>query len=252
MVIPITIMVLVFVFWPKKALPEPEKIIKKEVELFKFAVMADIHNDTEMLTKALAMAGSNGNKWVIVAGDLTNNGNISELNKVKKVLDEGGVEYYAVPGNHDVIKNEYDDVFGKEYGVVTEDKLKLILIDNSRKEGLGEVQKEWIVETVADCFILKCLAVMHKPLDHTFTTHVMGEYSDTVTAEAGWLNQLLIENGVVSLYAGHLHYSSGYTLNGMETILVGAVSSVRNNQSSRMTEVTWNGETVTNTVKEIE
>jgi len=90
------------------------------------------------------------------------------------------------------------------------------------------------------------------PLEHGVTKHVMGENSEKVTGEAGWLHQLLVNNGVKSIYAGHLHYSDEYTIDGLKTNLVGAISRDRNNQVPKMVEVEFDGKEIVNRVVEVE
>jgi len=203
----------------------------------KVAVMADIHTDTEELKKMLDMVKNNGVELVVVAGDLTIKGEREELIKVKKVLDESNLKYVAVPGNHEYSMKIFVEIFGKNYQSIRLQEIKLILIDNSYWRGLGEEQKGWLEEELADCRVLICVAVMHKPLNNLLSTHVMGENNKKVTIEAGWLRELLINYGVKQIEAGHLHYASSYELEGIRTDIVGAISRDRNNQSPRYTEL---------------
>jgi len=214
-------------------LPKPTIIENK----LKIAVMADIHNDEEELRIMLKKAKGNGVEMVVLAGDLTNNGKTSELIKIKEVLDESGVKYAAVPGNHEYYIDEFVKIFGKNYQSIRLGEVKLILVDNSYWKGLDEVHKKWLEGEVGECRVLICVAVMHKPLNNLFSSHVMGENNDKATAEALWMRELLITFGVRQIEAGHLHYASSYELEGIRTDIVGAVSRERNNQSPRYTEL---------------
>lgn len=240
-----------WIFWPRNEEIVPPKLVEEEVKkpVFKFVVMADVHNDNEELTKALRQASGD---LMVLAGDLSINGSKTELVGVKKTLDDSAREFFVVPGNHDVIKKQFGAVFGKGYQVYKIDNLKLILIDNSYWAGLGEEQKLWIENEVGECKVLVCVGIMHMPLEHNFTEHVMGEDNLTGTADAKWLHKILVDNNVNSIYAGHLHYSSGYTIDNLRTNLVGAISRTRNNQTPRMMEVEFDGKTLTNKVVEIE
>ena len=102
---------------------------------------------------------------------------------------------------------------------------------------MGEEQKNWIDGEVKECLVVKCVAVMHMPLVNNFSEHVMGEYKDLTAQEAEWLKTTLLKNGVKVGYSGHLHYSSDYEIDGWQTVLVGAISSTRNTQSPRFTEM---------------
>ena len=232
---------------PKIQNPKPkiEEVIKREKkEILRFAVMADVHNDTESLSKALDLVE---NELVVVAGDLTINGTEKEQMAIKKVLGDR----FAVPGNHDIYKSVW--IFGRKYQSIEKNNVKLILVDNSHWRGLGEEQKIWIGGEVGECVIKKCLAIMHKPLENHFSTHVMGENSKVVTAEAGWLKELFLRNNVRTGYSGHLHYASSYTIGGWETVLVGAISKDRNTETPRFTEVVvYDDGSVSNEVKLIQ
>lgn len=237
-----------WIFWPREVV-SPALEGEQEVKIFRMAIMADVHNDNEQLTKAIRQTSG---ELMVVAGDLTINGNKTELDKVKKTLDEGGKKYLVVPGNHDVIKKQFDNVFGFRYQTFNKDNLKLILIDNSYWAGLGEEQKNWIAKETEECKILVCLGIMHMPLEHNFSEHVMGEDNLQGTADAKWLHDILVENGVKSIFTGHLHYSTGYTIDNLKTNIVGAISRERNNQTPRMMEVEWDGKELKTKVVEIE
>ncbi|MCX6726576.1 MAG: hypothetical protein NTY75_02025, partial [Candidatus Shapirobacteria bacterium] len=88
--------------------------------------------------------------------------------------------------------------------------------------------------------------------EHSLTTHVMGEDNKKGTEDAKWLHKILVSSNVKSIYAGHLHYSSTYTMDNLTTNLVGAISSTRNNQTPRMMEVEFNGKEIVNKIVEIE
>lgn len=225
--------------------------IKPTESAVKVAIMADVHNDTETLKKALEQAKKEGVTMVIVNGDMTINGQTKELAAVRAVLDESGIKYAVVPGNHDWWgkAGTYTAVFGIGYGVLRVDDAKYILINNSDGKGLGDRQWAWLANELGECWVVTCAAVAHEPLNHHFSVHVMGEKNNKVAAEAGKLLELLVKNNVGKLYSGHLHYASSYNLGGMETILVGAISSSRNTQTPRWTMVEGGEERVVEVVE---
>lgn len=203
----------------------------------KVAVMADIHNDNEELKIMLNIAKYNSVEIVVLDGDLTNDGKLSDLVKIKKTLDEVGLRYAVVPGNHEYYLDNFLKVFGKNYQSIRIDETKLILIDNSFWQGLDEEQKKWIEMETRECRVLVCVAIMHKPLNNVLSTHIMGENNKKAASEATWLRELLISSGVKQIESGHLHYASSYELEGIRTDVVGAISRERNNQNPRYTEL---------------
>jgi predicted phosphodiesterase len=214
----------------------------KEQNVSKIGVMADTHLDWDSFKKALKLAKSRGEEMVIIDGDLTSVGSEAELKAAKKVLEESGIKYLAVPGNHDLwvgdrIKADlFGKYFGEEYGAVKLEGVKLILVNNGGAGGLGEKQKQWLEGELKECRQIRCIAVMHMPIKHNFSTHVMGEDSREVTKEAEKLWQELKESGVKEILAGHLHYSGSYEIEGIRTYVVGAITAERNNQTPRFTE----------------
>lgn len=213
--------------------PVPTVFEKK----IKIAVMADVHDDSDQLKIMLDMAKNDGVEMVVVAGDLTNEGKVNELTKIKNTLDNSALKYAVVPGNHEYFLKDFINIFGKNYQSIKLGEVKLILMDNSYWQGMDEIQKKWIESEVSECRIMICVAIMHKPLNNSFSTHVMGENNKKATAEAKWLKDLLISSGVKQIEAGHLHYASSYELEGIRTDIVGAISRDRNNQTPRYTEL---------------
>ena len=247
-----SLMVLIVVgvwWWKNSQRPDQKGEEKKTEEIVrvkevKFGVMADVHMDWNNLKKAIDLAQSRGERRIIIAGDLTSVGSKKELVAAKKVLDESGMPYFVVPGNHDRYTGDrtkediFGEVFEKSYQSLKEGSLKLILVDNGGKAGLGGVQTEWLKKEVEECRVWVCVAVMHMPLENNFSEHVMGEGSTAVTLEAALLIKMLKEAGVKEIVAGHLHYASTYEIGGVRTILVGAVAEARNTQTPRFTELT--------------
>lgn len=81
----------------------------------KFAVMADIHDNTSGLKKMMSKAKNDGMDIVLIAGDMTHDGTSSQLKAVKNVLDDSGMRYEATEGNHDMRKGLFDDIFGESF-----------------------------------------------------------------------------------------------------------------------------------------
>lgn len=227
--------------------PEGQEITEK---LIKFAVMSDIHSDWENFRKALQKAKNEGTEFVIVAGDLTTVGKESELLEAKRILDESGLKYYAVPGNHDVwwgrkFKDDiWGEVFGNSFQSFKDDGIKFILVNNGDGEngaigiigeigGIREKQEDWLKKEAEECLRIYCLVFMHMPLNHPSSLHIMGEENPAVASEAAELVKLFVKNQVREIFVGHLHFSSSYELNGLKTIVIGAVSAERNFQSPK-------------------
>ena len=203
----------------------------------KFAVTGDIHNCTSCLEKIIKRAKDDGIQILILAGDLTTNGTKDELTAIKKVLDSSDMKYVVTPGNHDGYKGLYYSVFELGFQSFKINGNKFILIDDSSYKSLNynsktADQKNWIVSEVGECKTVTCIVVMHRPVNHPSSDHVMGEDNSNSMAEAKWLLKLLVDNKIKEIESGHIHRFETYIKGGMKTNLVGP------GQYSRFSEFT--------------
>lgn len=220
------------------------KISQKEVEIkpvekkvARIAVVADIHNDVDYLKKAINRSKELGVELMIVDGDMSKEGKKEELLTIKKVLDESGLKYLTVPGNHDWWDGKYSEVFGKSYQSLKwgDFGYKLILVDNGNWWGLGESQKEWLGGEIGECKVIKCVVFGHVPLNHPNSKHVMGEDRPKVMTQGLELIKQMIENKVERWVSGHIHFQKEYEKDGLKTIIVGSLSQERSAQRPRWT-----------------
>jgi predicted MPP superfamily phosphohydrolase len=206
-----------------------------------FAVISDIHSDYQNLEKVLDKIKTDQMDFVVVVGDLSTVGALSELKKVKEVLDKSNLVYYVIPGNHDdyektKLTDPFLDVFGANYESFQINKIRFILIDNAGS--IDQAQSNWIDQQVVDCPKLYCLVFAHMPLNHEYLKHIMGEDNLIIADQAKILVKKFVEFKIKKLYAGHIHYLSDYGLDGLETRTDGAVFTNKNTTPSRFVEVT--------------
>jgi len=233
---------------------QPVEVVSTQSQTpLKFAVLSDIHSDLTNLSKALTKVKTDGDQFIIVTGDLTEVGTLKELTAVKTALDQSGLTYYAVPGNHDYWQSRnlsqplFQQIFGYTYtsltfsnhgGKIAAD-YELVLVDNGDDyKGIDGAQGQWLASQLATCHVVTCLVFMHEPLSHPTGPHVMGETTPAVAAQVPGLVKELVDANVKELFVGHLHYSSHYTKDGLTTTIVGAVTKDRNWQTPRFLEVT--------------
>ncbi|PIQ70349.1 hypothetical protein COV89_00925 [Candidatus Shapirobacteria bacterium CG11_big_fil_rev_8_21_14_0_20_40_12] len=219
----------------------------------KFAVMADVHSDWGNFKIAIEKAKKDESEFVIIAGDLTTIGKKEEFLEAKKILDESGLKYYVIPGNHDIWwgrrfkQNLWGEVFEKSFMSFNIEDKKFILVNNGDGENGLEAsggQEEWLRREVEECLKAYCLVFLHEPLNHPTSSHIMGEENLAVATQAAQLVKLLVKNKVEQIFAGHLHFSSSYELEDLKTTIVGAITSERNFQSPKFLEVSALEETI--------
>jgi len=92
---------------------------------FKFALLSDLHitksgNASEDLQRAVDQINASGDiDFVLVTGDITEEGDRASLMKAKSILDELNIKYYIIPGNHETKWSDsgvtaFGDIFGSE------------------------------------------------------------------------------------------------------------------------------------------
>lgn len=92
---------------------------------FRFALITDLHITktepaVEDLTKVVNQINATSNlDFVLVTGDITEEGDRESLKKAKGVLDKLNIKYYIIPGNHETTWTEsgmtaFADIFGGE------------------------------------------------------------------------------------------------------------------------------------------
>ncbi|MDR3118461.1 MAG: PQQ-binding-like beta-propeller repeat protein [Mediterranea sp.] len=92
---------------------------------FRFALITDLHITktepaVEDLQKAVSQINATGNlDFVLVTGDITEEGDRESLKKAKAILDQLKPSYHIIPGNHETTWSEsgmtaFGDIFGSE------------------------------------------------------------------------------------------------------------------------------------------
>lgn len=216
---------------------------------FKFALVADSHNDNANLAKALQMAKDQKVEFIIGLGDYTDVGTLEELQIAKAEFDLTGIRYFPTAGDHDLWDSRdkkkdplqnYLQLFGPPYQAFTSNGVRFIVIDNSDNyTGLGEGQKMWLDQELekakADPEIGLLLVFMHEPLYHPSSDHFMGKETPSLQQEAKELAKKLKEAGVKEVVAGDIHYFTRYKdpETGLQMTTLGAITSARNAQTPR-------------------
>lgn len=240
-------------------------LIGKEV-LFKICIVSDIHQDLESLTKAGEKIKSSGCERIFVIGDLTNYGDVKSLVEVRDILSSFGIEYYTIPGDHDIAEtfnvSNFNQVFGVNYRFIEYGGVRFMLIDNSPNfTVIDKVQMSWIQNNIdrAD-FVVISQPLYTEGLNPPFNITYMGsmlntpEGDDMKEKQQQVLEQgrLLLDtirksNSVMAIFAGEHHRSSKIVdsvRSGLSHLVVGAVTSTVNNlpqsaiQTSRFSVLT--------------
>ena len=106
----------------------PQEIDKGPVNAtFTFAIFSDLHlsdtlsQNSEDLQNAITEVNANKNlAFVLITGDITDNGDTKSLRLAKTLLNELKIPYYIIPGNHDTRISEsggsdFTSIFGDQH-----------------------------------------------------------------------------------------------------------------------------------------
>ncbi|RJR27978.1 metallophosphoesterase [candidate division WWE3 bacterium] len=209
--------------------------------LIKLAVMSDTHNDFENLRSALSDAKEKGIGNVFFLGDFTELGLTEDLEDAKEIMEGGGIDYLAIPGDHDLWKTvgpeNFLTIFKKNNHTVTLNGVKFVLLDNSANYTLIDDETiSWFQKEIADAdFVLLSQPLYHPTLQVVMGV-VNGEEQSEVKSQAGQLLAMIRSSGVRAVIAGDQHASSTNDdpeRSGLKHIVVGALTDDRNLQSPR-------------------
>ncbi len=218
---------------------EKLKIGKEGEILFKFAIVADSHEDEVAFPMVLERIKGEGVNFLIHLGDLVNAGELEKLKQAKSFLDNTGISYYVIPGDHDYnwqpehsLAN-FKQVFGVEqiYSSFEHGGFFFILFDNSDNTNEVDVtQMKWLKEqlesmtrqpdnqTTSNTFFFS-----HKPFFNPY-------FPDKVDTNGGTILDLLAEYKVSQVFSGNVHYFARYSdpQTGIDITTVGAAGTYKN------------------------
>ncbi len=229
-------------------------------EIMKVALIADSHNENDLLAKALAQAKEQNVDFVIGLGDYTNLGTDDEIYSAKKAFDDSGVKFYTLAGDRDGWDNRehgeynltnYNQYFGPGSQEFTQKEIRFVLIDNSNLYlGIPSVDWDLINQWIKGVYnpipgsgaspipmeeSKLTFVFAHKTPFHPDSAHIMGEDSPMVAEEANQLIKLIEEKKVDGFFSGDLHFFAQFNSPGgsVKMATIGAVASQRNFQGPR-------------------
>jgi predicted phosphodiesterase len=221
----------------------PGDVAVQKTTDFTIAVMTDSHNYNGVLKRALELAKEEEVEAVFYLGDFTDWGDVSSLQNAKDVIDDSDVDYYAIPGDHDIAQSldtsNYEQVFGNtKHSVEIGDK-KFVLFDNSaNKTAISTENLDWLKNELKDADYV----FLSQPLYHPSNDRVMGildgEEIKIVRDQAEEILKWIVDSDVSAVIAGDQHNSStnkDLSREDLKHVVVGALTETRNMQEPRFT-----------------
>ena len=228
----------------------PVKLQEKQKKpILRIALVADSHNDNQLLARALEQAKGFGINFVIGLGDYTNTGTTEELRLAKKVFEDSKLEYFVTAGDHDLWDSRdkgeepltnFSQIFGGSSQIIDRGNVLFVILDNSDiYKGIS--QEDWeILKGIKSIKSTKSTTSSNsqQALDtrdtpdtrgtlifvfaqktpfHPESKHVMGEQSESVREQAERLLSLLEQKGVDGFFSGDLHFFAEFSSKGGST-----------------------------------
>lgn len=220
--------------------------------LFSVGLIADTGDENEMLRKAIGQAEAAGAEYIIHLGDLTAWGDMKSLLAARDVLNTATVNWYVIPGDHDLAesvgRNNFTQVFGEPNESVTINGKNILLFDNSANfTPIESASLNWLTAELKEADIV----ILSQPIYHPVNPRVMGMFEgveDTeVRAQANFMLKEIQNSGVTAIIAADHHKSSESpdpVRSSLTHYVVGAAAVDRNLQRPRfsMLKVFANGE----------
>lgn len=185
----------------------------------RFAVLSDVHvtpgnaND-KALRDAVRDINGGDYDFVVVNGDLTNEGSDKEIANIKEILDGITLPLYVLPGNHEnnwsqSATKTFVDTFGGDRFVATVDSLVIVGINCGpyMKMGDGHIKQEdlhWLRSTLAEKAKpgYKVLSFNHYPIQDD-----LDNWRDYAS--------VLLDYPVIGHINGHYHTWKPYDIGGI-------------------------------------
>ncbi len=225
-------------------------LFDKKKLLFKICLISDIHQDKNNLFKALEKVKSSGCRNIFVIGDLTNYGDVPTLKEVRNILNEAGVDYYAIPGDHDLAQSvsveNFNSVFGINYHLMEYSEVGFLIIDNSPNfTPISKIQMSWIESNIEKVdFVVLSQPLFTEGLNSPFNGIFMGSMMNVPESDEMKKKQVAVKDqgeylldlirkseNVKAIFAGEHHRSSKLgdsVRSDLTHYVIGAVTSTVN------------------------
>lgn len=213
--------ILGYSFGPPKNSNEDSKVKgEAKKEILRVGLVADSHNENELLAKALRQSKEMNVDLVIGLGDYTNLGTVEELVAAKEVFEQSGIVYHVIPGDRDgwasreeKDANYFEEIFGEQPLEVSRGEIQFVFLDNSNIYS-GISQEDWEILNLnldpSKAGQKLTFVFAHKTPYHPESKHIMGEDNPEVAKQAQELVSLMEEKKVDGFFSGDLHFFATY------------------------------------------
>ncbi|NBX92089.1 MAG: hypothetical protein EBQ85_02530 [Proteobacteria bacterium] len=203
----------------------PIHVTPADPDHFSFAMVGDTHvgaNDMARFTRILQAAQAEGDEFVILLGDIVDQGDEPSVNAVVKAIADLGLSQKVIPllGNHDIFSegwNAYKAAWGASHYVVDIGNSRFIALDTA--DGvIGEDQMEWLDSQLRRTSLTHSFLLTHyMPVVPGQRTHLRLSNVN----EAQRLMRMASRAGVRGLFGGHYHSYCTENIDGVDYVVAG-------------------------------
>jgi predicted phosphodiesterase len=218
------------------ATPSPD--ISSSPLVASLAIVSDSHADAETFAQVIGQLKLEKPQLLLHLGDISTAGELEELHAIKNVLDESGIAYQVLPGDHDYNWLPQHDLtnFRHVFGFISDEEINrtleiegflLIFYNNSlSSQGVASSSLQWLEERIQDPSLntYKGIFVFSStpPVNPYFLTKEDVTGSDML--------QILSQSKISQVFSGDIHIFARYTdeETGINITTVGASGSYKN------------------------
>lgn len=169
--------------------------------------------------------------FIILTGDLTDEGYYDQFKKVVEYLDMFDAPLFAVPGNHDGrnLGNEsFEEFIGEEsWELEGVDNAVVIGLNSSLPDvnegSIGKPQQLWLEKQLDDCVINDKFSIV--AFHHHIIPIPKTGRERNVLLDAGDVLKILVDHEVDMVLVGHKHVPNIWKMNNTLIINAGSISS---------------------------
>jgi len=189
--------------------------------------------EDEVFFKAVDEINDLSPDFILLTGDITNNGYYSEFQKAMEYFKNFKPPLYAVPGNHDarhVGYEVFEELIGQRKWVLREYKdLTILGLDSSVPDlnngHIGRPQQTWMEDEFDKCLKESTFSIvaMHH---HVIPVPKTGRERN-VLSDAGDILQSVIDYNIGMVLCGHKHVPHLWKMENTLFIHAGSLSSIK-------------------------
>jgi len=201
--------------------------------LYIFAVCGDNRTmgiESGVLQRIIESAKARGARFMVDTGDISESGSRDELMLYRDFVEDSGLEFHTVPGNHDVgsggVSQEYEEIIGPYYYSFYYAGDHFIILDNADdRTGIDDSQMQWLSADLAanfgkpHQFIFAHIPIADSSLP---SDHVSGEKGgEGLRSGQQMVEQARAYPNVDAFFFGHIHAYLAYQLDGIDAYVTG-------------------------------